>query len=300
MGQLTAIMAPQARAKGLQFVVNTGKILHEYFYGDELRINQILINILSNAIKYTPEGGSVEFLAEELTPDERFERVHYRFTVSDTGKGMTEEFLAHIFDPFTRSNGTERIEGTGLGLSITKGLVDLMDGRITVESHLNRGSRFCVELECEVARQMPREKTEQSPSGCPEPTDKKIFTDRLFLVAEDNVINAEILCELLSMYGAATVLKTDGKQAVQEFLEKPPGTYDAILMDVQMPRMNGYEATRAIRGLDRPDARSIPIIAMTANAFSEDVQSSREAGMTAHIAKPIDVSVLRTTLKKFL
>lgn len=300
LGQLNAIMAPQARAKGLQFTAGTSRIRHAYFYGDELRINQIFINILSNAVKYTPEGGSIAFLVEEIPPVSAFEKVRYRFTVTDTGIGMTEEFLAHIFDPFTRNNGTERIEGTGLGLSITKGLVDLMGGKISVNSRPGHGSCFCVELECEVARQMPKETAVPSTFGFRESADKNLFDGYLFLVVEDNPINAEILCELLAMYGAAAVLKTDGLQAVREFQEKIPDTYDAILMDVQMPQMNGYEATRAIRSLDRPDARRIPIIAMTANAFSEDVEASRAAGMTAHIAKPIDVSVLKRTLEKVL
>lgn len=302
--QLSAIMSPQARAGGLKFSAET-RITHEFFYGDGLRINQILLNILSNAVKFTPEGGSVKFLAEEIPPAfkdlESLEKmVRYRFTVSDTGIGMSEEFLSHMFEPFTRSLASARVEGTGLGLSITKGLVDLMGGSISVESRLETGSVFCVELEFEAAPEGPEGHWIQREQKIPDSVNEKIFSGRRFLVAEDNAINAEILCEILNMYGAAYVVAADGAKAVTAFISTGPGTFDAILMDIQMPEMNGYEATRAIRRTDRPDAAGIPIIAMTANAFAEDVQTSMEAGMTAHVAKPIDLDILCETLKRAL
>lgn len=297
--QLSAIMAPQARSSGLQFEIHARDIKQEYFYGDSLRINQILINLLSNAIKFTPEGGRVTFLAQEIPSLLASDRVRFRFTIEDTGIGMSQEFLAHIFVPFTRSNAAARIEGTGLGLSITKGLVDLMGGTITVESQLHQGTVFQVELECETAQAGEADTVIQD-SGLVSPAGEKPFTGCRFLVAEDNAINAEILCELLGMDGAECILKTDGAQTVREFQDARPGTYDAVLMDIQMPEMNGYEATRAIRELARADAENIPIVAMTANAFAEDVQASLEAGMTAHVAKPIDLAVLRTTLKRVL
>ena len=299
LGQLSAIMASQARAAGLEFCIRTGEIANPCFYGDALRINQILINILSNAVKYTPEGGRVDFEVEEI-PAVLENRVRYRFTIRDTGVGMTEEFLTHIFEPFTRSKHMTRVEGTGLGLSITKGLVDLMGGDISVESKLHQGTVFYVELEGERAEAGSESRGPQSERTYMDEVNQKIFGGRLFLVAEDNEINAEILCELLAMYGAKTVVRQNGAQAVRAFAEAAPGTYDAILMDVQMPEMNGYEATRAIRRLDRPDAAAIPIIAMTANAFAEDVQSAMESGMTAHVAKPIDVDVLRNSLRSVL
>lgn len=297
MEQLSAIMAPQARAAGLQLTIRQGEIAHPCFYGDSLRINQILINLLSNAVKFTPEGGKVDFLVEEV-PCAKAGNARYRFTVADTGMGMTEEFLAHIFDPFTRGRAAARVEGTGLGLSITKGLVDLMGGQISVESQVQKGSSFQVELEGEIAG--GEETGLEIPESIAKLPKEKQFAGYRFLVAEDNAINAEILCELLQMYGAQLVVKTDGAQTVEEFKRAEPGTYDAILMDIQMPEMNGYEATRAIRELGRPDAAAIPIIAMTANAFSEDVQASIDAGMNAHVAKPIDMEVLRTTLGKAL
>ncbi|WP_368183618.1 PAS domain-containing protein [Anaerotruncus rubiinfantis] len=300
VGQLSSIMAPQARAAGVLLDVRIADVSHRSFYGDGLRINQILLNILSNAVKFTPEGGRVDFLIEEVSPARHTGWVRYRFTVKDTGIGIPEEFLAHIFDPFIRSTLVARIEGTGLGLSIAKGLVDLMEGSISVESTVNKGSAFYVELECEPA-----------PAGadpCPDAAGSRLFqikADRLlcgcrFLVAEDNAINAEILCELLRLFGADSVVKADGAQAVREFRDAPEGTYDAILMDIQMPEMNGYEAARAIRRMERAQAKTIPIVAMTANAFAEDVQAALQAGMDAHVAKPLDVNVLRSVLSKVL
>lgn len=302
MDQLSAIMKPQAKTAGLEFRIERQGISHEYFYGDSLRINQILINILSNAIKFTPEGGTVEFLVKEIPIANALQRVRYRFIISDTGHGMSEEFLAHAFEPFTRSSATARIEGTGLGLSITKGLVDLMGGEISAESRIDEGTVFRVELEFEVAGDEAEEPRGPEDGYNLEKMIRKEtgFEGRQFLVAEDNAINAEILCELLRLYGAESVVRTDGAQAVREFEARPPKTYDAILMDIQMPEMNGYEATRAIRKLERADAKVIPIIAMTANAFAEDVQAALEAGMDAHVSKPIDPVLLRTSLKKLL
>lgn len=211
---------------------------------------------------------------------------------------MSDEFLSHIFEPFVRNPKMERVEGSGLGLSITKGLVDLMGGTISVESKLHQGTTFQIELEWEAAEG----RRFAGPAGTvPQNTDEeKFLAGRRFLVAEDNAINAEILCELLHMHGARTIVKTDGARAFQAFQDAVPGTYDAILMDIQMPVMNGYEACRAIRKLNRKDAETIPIIAMTANAFAEDVQASMDAGMTAHVAKPIDVQVLWSTLDRVL
>ncbi len=299
MHDLAAIIEPQARAAGIHFYVRTDDICNEKFYGDVLRLNQIFINILSNAIKFTPEGGTVDFMVEELPAVRCEDHVRYRFTIRDTGVGIKAEFLEHIFEPFTRSSNTSRVEGTGLGLSITKGLVDLMGGVITVESKELQGTVFQVELECERAEDLDVW-AEDIATGAGVKDKATLLEGRCFLIAEDNVINAEILCELLEMYGAESYVKTDGLQTVKAFSDAEAGTYDAILMDIQMPEMNGYEATRVIRKLSRPDAAEIPIIAMTANAFAEDVQASMDAGMTAHVAKPIDVHVLRSTLCRVL
>lgn len=289
--QVSAIIEPQVRAAGQQFDVRTDGVLHPDFYGDGMRINQILINILSNAVKFTPDGGRIGLTVEELDAH-KDGWVRYRFTVSDTGIGMSEEFIAHIFERFVRSNNAARVEGTGLGLSITKGLIDLMGGDISVESKINQGTTFRVELECELCRAKHEEMMEQMPDT-PE-TD--FLRECRFLVAEDNHINAEILCELLSMFGAECVVRADGRQVVEEFRNAQPWTYDAILMDVQMPVMNGYDAARAIRKMEREDAVGIPIIAMTANAFAEDVEASLAAGMDAHVAKPLDIKVFMRVL----
>ena len=299
LNQLTAIMMPQAKEQGIELEVKSEGIVHECFYGDSLRINQILLNILGNAVKFTPEGGRVSFLVEETGASEEQKTVRYRFTISDTGIGMSEEFLKHLFEPFTRSYSASRVEGTGLGLSITKGLVDLMGGTISVKSQVCTGTTFQVELDCECL--------EDTESSLPVKEEfltgfekDKIFLGRKFLIAEDNIINAEILVELLAMHGAESKVKGDGVQVVGEFKEAAPGTYDAVLMDIQMPEMNGYDAARAIRQMQREDAAEIPIIAMTANAFAEDIQAAKEAGMSAHVAKPVDVELLKLTLAKVL
>ena len=266
-----------------------------HFRGDMLRIKQILINLLSNAIKFTMEGGRVSFRLEEIDC-ETAGKARYRFTVSDTGIGMSEEFQQHLFEPFIRSERVSGVEGTGLGLSITKGLVDLMGGEIQLESRLGQGTTFRIELEFDAVDNG----LEARIPGRLKEEDKRSMEGLHFLLVEDNAINSEILGELLQMRGATYVLKEDGRQAVEEFQNSSPGTYDAIFMDVQMPVMNGYEATRAIRALPRPDAGAIVILAMTANAFAEDVQKAMESGMNGHIAKPVDMKLLQTTLSELL
>lgn len=297
--QAAEIIAPQAKSAGLLFDVQEA-VSHAHFYGDSLRVNQILINLLSNAIKFTAEGGHVTLRAEELPSAWDVGNIRYLFTVSDTGSGMPEEFLSRIFEPFARSRRTARVEGNGLGLSIVKKLVDLMEGVISVESQVDKGTTFRVELEFEAAHDENSVQTEENWAQSVEDSREQAFSNRLFLVVEDNDVNAEILSELLRMQGAESVVCKDGLQAVAAFEEAAPGTYDAVLMDIQMPVMDGHEATRRIRALKRPDARTIPILAMTANAFTEDVQKSKAAGMTAHVAKPIDIDVLRSALAKAL
>lgn len=297
--QIFAIMDPQTKDAGLQFHISMEEVHHKDFYGDTLRISQILINLLSNAIKFTPEGGRVDFRIKEIPPLKNQNMVRYQFEIRDTGIGMPEEFLETMFDPFTRNYQTHEIEGSGLGLSIAKGLVDLMEGTITVQSQVGKGSVFFVELEFKVVEgeELGLKKDKKITM---ETEKKQVFEGRCFMVVEDNSINAEIICELLLIEGAHSVRKMDGLQAVKEFQDTEPGTYDAILMDIQMPNMNGYESTRAIRGLERQDAKSIPIIALTANAFVEDIKESIRAGMTAHISKPIDVHILKEILCKAL
>lgn len=292
--QIFAIMISQAKDAGLRFVVEREGIKHPCFLGDILRIKQILINLLSNAFKFTAEGGTVIFRTEEIQAEQEG-KVRYRFIVSDTGIGMTQQFMEHLFEPFCRSEKVNKVEGTGLGLSITKGLVELMGGEIQVDSQLNKGTTFRIEIEFErlIARKDCKVCVKESMA-------EESLEGRHFLLVEDNAINSEILGELLQMRGATYVLKENGQEAVEEFKNHSPGTYDAILMDIQMPVMNGHDATREIRKLSRPDAKEIVIVAMTANAFAEDVQEAMKAGMNGHIAKPVDMKLLCSTLTQLL
>ena len=291
--QMAAMFTQQARERDLRFTVRQGGVTGRPFYGDPLRLNQILINLLGNAVKFTPAGGLVELEAEEL-PMEDGERVRCRFTVRDSGVGMSPAFLEQLFAPFSRGREASRVEGSGLGLSITKGLVDLMGGTICVESREGQGSTFRVDLPFEAAEEP--NSSEKEGAGRAQPA--LPLAGFYILAAEDNALNAEILTELLEMKGAHLEVRENGALAVEAFRAAGPGTYDAVLMDVQMPEMNGYEAARAIRAMDRPDAKTIPILAMTANAFAEDVRAAAEAGMDAHVSKPIDIDKVVRLLRE--
>ena len=418
VGQVESIIRSQCKEKGQEFTVTVKEVSHEYLIGDSIRLRQIFLNLLTNAVKYTPSGGSVRFEIEEkpcTVPD----HATLFISVIDNGHGMKKEFLEHIFEPFTRevSSTTNKIQGTGLGMSITKSLVDLMGGTITVESEVEKGSRFDVILTMPIDTSeeeadapesvllisdddtlvnnvkaalretptslsvvpslddavsfLPGKKTDAviisgdidmvtlkesgeklrtaAPSAVmlfccdyahresvslaldesgmdgviarpffyenlviafhsarteesrPEhESQHSILNGRRFLAAEDNALNAEILEALLGLHNATCTICQDGKAIVDAFASVNPGDYDAILMDVQMPMMNGLDATRAIRSGDNPLGRTIPIIAMTANAFSSDVEECYSAGMDAHVAKPIDMTVLERTLQTLL
>ena len=286
VSQLDSIIRQQAGQRRQTFTVNT-HLQHENVLADPNRLNQVLMNILSNAVKYTPKGGHIRLEVEELPRNEHFAR--YRFVVQDDGIGMSEEFQKTLFDPFTREekSGTNKVQGTGLGMAITKSIVDLMGGTIHVESTTGKGTRFEVVLEFPIdaeadtvqeAQVLPEEEETASP-----------LSGMKFLCAEDNAINAEILELLLESKGAHCKIYPNGQEIVDAFASVKPGEYDMILMDVQMPVMDGYEATRCIRELPRADAADVPIIAMSANAFAEDVRASLECGMDAHLSKPIDM-----------
>lgn len=255
-------------------------IAHQYVLGSELYLRQIFLNIYSNCIKYNRRGGKViTHVVSNKQPDGK---ILVRWEIADTGIGMSQEFLKHMFEPFSREeNSGNGVGGTGLGMPIVKQLIELMGGSIKVSSKLNVGSTFVISIPFKPAAQ-PQE-AEQAAS---EPT---IEGCRLLLV-EDNDLNAEIAATLLEGDGAYVSIAGDGAQALEAFAKSPAGTFDAILMDVMMPKMDGLAATRAIRALDRPDAARIPIIAMTGNAFQEDVQECLDAGMSAHLAKPIDMT----------
>ena len=296
VSQLDSIIRQQAGQRRQTFTVNT-HLQHENILADPNRLNQVLMNILSNAVKYTPKGGHIRLEMEELPRNEHFAR--YRFVVQDDGIGMSEEFQKTLFDPFTREekSGTNKVQGTGLGMAITKSIVDLMGGSISVESAPGKGTRFEVVLEFPIdtesdhaqkVQALPEEAEETSP-----------LSGMKFLCAEDNAINAEILELLLESKGAHCKIYPNGQEIVDAFASVKPGEYDMILMDVQMPVMDGLEATRRIRNGENPLGRIIPILAMTANAFLEDMQKSKEAGMDEHLSKPVDIAALEQTVKRF-
>ena len=224
---------------------------------------------------------------------------HIRIEVEDNGYGMTEEYLKTIFEAFTRAENstTNKVQGTGLGMAITKNIVELMGGTITVSSQVDKGSLFRVELELRILDEQDEKKKEEEAA---EDMEEISLEGLHLLAAEDNEINAEILSELLNIEGVSCEIVENGKIAAERFADSEEGKFDAILMDVQMPVMNGYEATRAIRALKRDDAVQIPIIAMTANAFAEDVKEALNAGMNAHVAKPIDMKLLKKTLYQWI
>ena len=254
--------------------------------GDQVHLIQIFSNLLSNAVKYTQEGGEIQFFVEECETKSSV-YAKYRFLVSDNGMGMSADFKDTIFDAF-------KIQGTGLGMAITKNLVEAMGGTIDVESELGQGSCFEVLMDLKIAEDRTVALAAQ------EETDKQdgnILQGMRFLCAEDNELNAEILTELLKIEGAECTICENGEEILKAFEQSAPGDYDMILMDVQMPVMNGYEATRAIRRSSHELAKTIPIIAMTANAFSEDIQHSLAAGMNAHVSKPVEMKVLEKTIR---
>ena len=297
--ELDSAIQPQVREKRQTLDFMVCDLKEECFLGDRLRLSQILLNLLSNAVKYTPEGGHIELTILGL-PETSNGYAHLLFQVQDNGIGISPEFLKHIFDPFTRENNTTAsgVPGTGLGMAITKNLVDLMGGTISVESTQGKGSTFRVELELRYGASLA-EISQQEETILPNP-DANGLEGLKVLAAEDNDINAEILEELLSLEGVSCERTVNGLEALERFQQTPPGYYDAILLDIQMPVMNGYEAARAIRDLDRPDAKAIPIVAITANAFAEDVQNAMDAGMNAHLSKPIDMEILKSVLEDLI
>ena len=296
ISQLDSIIRQQAGQRSQTFTVSTN-LQHENVLADPNRLNQVLMNILSNAVKYTPTGGHIRFEVEELPRNEHYAR--YRFVVQDNGIGMSADYQKTLFDPFTREerSGINKVQGTGLGMAITKSVIDLMGGSISVESATGKGTRFEVVLEFPIdteadtvqkAQTLPEEEETTSP-----------LSGMKFLCAEDNAINAEILEMLLESKGAHCKIYPNGQKIVDAFASVKPGEYDMILMDVQMPVMDGLEATRRIRNGENPLGRIIPILAMTANAFLEDMQKSKEAGMDVHLSKPVDIAALEQTVKRF-
>lgn len=266
---------------------------HSHVIGSPLHVQRIIANISSNAVKYNRVGGTINYTLDEIPKDEN--HAVYRFTVQDTGIGMSEEFQQRMFEPFTQENAGARsvYGGTGLGMSITKSLVDKMGGTIGVESKQGVGTTYTITLPFAIDNTATEEPERQQ-------TDLTVLRGRQVLLAEDNALNMEIIEFLLNDVGIKVTKAADGQQAVEAFAASPVGGFDAILMDVMMPVRDGHEATRAIRAMDRPDAKSIPIFAMTANAFAEDRLKALQAGMNEHLSKPIDPDTLYRLLVKYL
>ncbi len=268
--------------RNITFQTDLAEPQTHYVLTDAVRVREVLVNILGNAVKFTHDGGTVTY-AVSYHPGKDYRCINVRYRITDTGIGMAEEFVDHIFDEFSQEEHGARTQykGTGLGMTITKKYVDLMGGTILVESKKGVGSTFIVELPMEITDACEVKKTDYA-------VDKVDLTGLKVLLAEDNELNAEIAIVQLEEFGMQITRACDGEEVVNIFTENPPGTFDIILMDVMMPNKNGYEATKVIRNLEnRPDGETIPIIAMTANAFAEDVQASLDAGMNGHLSKPI-------------
>ena len=298
MDSIVNIMQPQVTAKNQQFKVAAREILSENVRCDGVRLNQVLINLLGNAVKFTPEKGAVQLTVYQEALPEDASRVRTHFLVSDTGIGMSKEYQKVIFESFSREDNTRvrKTEGSGLGMAITKCIVDAMGGTISVRSEQGRGSEFHVVLDLEKAAAPA---ASEAADGAAERMNDVVLKGRRILLAEDNELNWEVARELLSILELELDWAENGEICVEKFRNSPAGHYDAIIMDVRMPVMDGYEATAAIRGLERADA-DIPIIAMTADAFSEDIQRCLERGMNDHLAKPIDIQAVTFKLKKYL
>lgn len=294
----TVIVGGQAAQRNVNLLsdfTEPGQLPHEEFIGSPLHIKQVLINIAGNGVKYNKPQGSVTIKCFETSVENGIANIC--FEISDTGIGMGQEYLKHIFEPFTQEEGGARTnyQGTGLGMTITKKLVDKMGGTILVESELNRGSVFTVTLPLEIAGASEGNSAQEE-----EVVTEDIISGKNALVVEDNELNQEIAKFILMELGLEVTIASNGQEAVEIFAASAPDFYQIIFMDVMMPVMNGYDATRTIRGMDRSDAKKIPIVAMTANAFAEDVKAAKDAGMSEHTTKPLEPEVMEDVLLRWL
>ena len=294
LGEVRDLFATQMKTKGLKFEVNVEHVMNKVVMCDTPRLNRVLLNLISNAFKFTPEGGAVIVTLTQVGGNE--EKGSYELRVRDTGMGMTPEFAAKVFAAYERDRSVSNIQGTGLGMSITKSIVELMGGTIDVETELGKGTEFIVRVDFPIVDEPDEEEAEQTS----EATGELDFSKIKLLLVEDNEVNREIASLILTEFGFGLDTAENGKIAVDKISASKPGDFDAILMDVQMPVMNGYEATKKIRELPNPKLAHIPIIAMTANAFTEDIQAAKDAGMDSHIAKPLDIQKMIETLTEVL
>ena len=294
--RVNTVFEEDIRKKNLQYHADLD-IRHHYVVCDQTKLQEIMLNIISNAIKYTPEGHSIHVEIHEAA-SENPSKIHYIFSCEDTGIGMSEEYLPHVYEEFSREHTTteNKVQGTGLGLSIIKSMIELMGGSIQVESRQGIGTKFTIDLSFDIAL---KEEVYGSEDTIESSAIHTIKGKRILLV-EDNELNLEVAASLLEMKGLTIESACNGLQALEKFCSTPVGYYDAVLMDIRMPVMDGLEAARNIRLFDKSDAQTIPIIAMTANAFDEDVEKSHAAGMNAHLAKPIDPEKLFAVLQEFI
>ena len=290
--RVNTVFEEDIRKKKLQYHAVLD-VRHHYAVCDQIKLQEIMLNIISNAIKYTPEGHSIHVEVHEAVSEDP-SKIRYIFSCEDTGIGMSEEYLPHVYEEFSREHTTteNKVPGTGLGLSIIKSMIELMGGSIQVESRQGIGTKFTVELSFDIAS---KEEVYESQNTI-KPSAIHTIKGKRILIVEDNELNAEITKTVLEDVGALITRAENGQQAVELFKEKPAGTFDAILMDLMMPVMDGYTATRKIRSLERSDAKTIPIIAMTANAFQEDAEKCIAVGMNAHLAKPLDIEKMKTII----
>ena len=296
LDQIGVIVGGQCEDKGLRFTCENPGPVDEYFVGDSLKLKQVIINILGNAVKFTDAPGDITFTTEQV--DTTGDRATLRFTMKDTGIGMDKDYIPRLFDAFSQEDtaNTTRFGGSGLGMAITRSIVDMMGGSIEVVSEKGKGTTFTVTVT--LGRTSEAEAAKPEPEPCPVPG-PEVAGLRL-LIAEDQEMNAEVLIDLLELEDISSEWAENGQRALEMFGQNPQGYYDAILMDMRMPVMDGLAATRAIRALDRPDAATIPIIALSANAFEEDVKQCLRAGMNAYLSKPADIDLLKEALREAL
>ncbi len=285
-----SIVEGQLVTRNLEFVKSYDELEYPYVFGDELHLRQVFVNILGNAVKFTPDEGKIEFRVTETLEGE--DKVNYRFEFEDNGIGISEEFQKRIFEEFSQEIGEGRstYQGTGLGMAISKKFVELMGGTISVKSQLGEGTCFTVEITFDLNPEYQKKEVVQQ---------RKSIDGMKALLVEDNELNMEIAREILTEEGMEITEAENGQVAVDKFTASEPGSFDIIIMDVMMPVMNGYEATKAIRRSDHPEAKTIPIVAMTANAYREDVEKAFESGMNDHVPKPIDIDVMLNVLGKY-
>ncbi len=300
---LVTMIRPSVQQNHHDLDVHIANVEHQYVLGDPVRMQQVFMNILGNSVKYTPNGGKLALEVYEK-PSGMDGYGCYEFVFTDNGMGMSKEFLEKLFEPFSReeSSRVNKIEGTGLGMAIARSIARKMNGDIIVESELGKGSRFTVRLSLKLGNQVaPDQKSEEAQEQeMVQALSKEALAEKRLLLVEDNELNREIAVELISQTGVSVDSAENGQEALACFEKMPENHYDMIFMDIQMPVMDGYEATAKLRRLARRDAPQIPIIAMTANAFAEDIRKSREAGMNEHLTKPLDIGALMKCLEKWL